>query len=61
MRGVEPGLHNFLCWTVNIMFSSLLVCLSVINITEKRMSGYNFQDRPDMAHETIWNTFGMLR
>ena len=46
----------------NVMFSSLLVCMSVSDITKKRVKGFswNFQDISDMAHGTHWNILRII-
>ena len=48
------------------MFSSLLVCLyvclSVRNITDKRINGFSwkFRDRWDLVHRAFWDILGMF-
>ena len=40
----------------------LCVCLTVSNITEKRVNGilWHFQGRWDLVQVTVWNIFGMF-
>ena len=55
-------LHNYLRRTAKVMFSSLLVGLSVSNIMGKHMKGFlwNFQARSSKIQGTIWKKLGVL-
>ena len=61
---IDPLISYYLRRTAKIVFIfvGLCVCLSVSNITEKRVNGvpWDFQGKWNLVQGTIWNIFGMF-